>query len=134
MFIRHCYILFIHKTFERLWHKELDITPLLKRNELCISLQVFEDLHTYMQSLKKMNDLNPSIIYPAHGSVISKPSEKIQYFINHRLQREKQILDVLEKTPNTSFTALEIVKSVYGVSKLFYYLILHDDFIYLVHV
>ncbi|XP_022288500.2 endoribonuclease LACTB2-like [Crassostrea virginica] len=75
---------------------------------------VFEDLHTYMQSLKKMNDLNPSIIYPAHGSVISKPSEKIQYFINHRLQREKQILDVLEKNPNTSFTALEIVKSVYG--------------------
>uniref|UniRef100_A0A2A4JQ11 Beta-lactamase-like protein 2 homolog n=1 Tax=Heliothis virescens TaxID=7102 RepID=A0A2A4JQ11_HELVI len=31
---------------------------------------VFEDLYTYMQSLNKILELNPSVIYPGHGNII----------------------------------------------------------------
>ena len=40
--------------------------------------QVFEDLHSYMESLHKILDLKPQVIYPGHGIVIRKPTEMIQ--------------------------------------------------------
>lgn len=74
---------------------------------------VFEDLHTYMMSLEKMKDLKPAVIFPAHGSVITNPVEKIQSYVSHRLKREKQIMDLLKQNPDKLFTPLEIVKNVY---------------------
>ena len=29
-----------------------------------------QDLHSYMNSLQKILDLNPSVIYPGHGPII----------------------------------------------------------------
>ena len=79
-------------------------------------MQVFQDLHTYMASLQKILDLKPSIIYPAHGAVVPNPINKLTYYIEHRMMREKQILEALQSDSTCSFTPMEIVEKVYTVS------------------
>lgn len=74
---------------------------------------IFEDLYDYMKSLEFILSLAPSVIYPAHGDVINDPIERIQYYIDHRNQREKQILDALLNDCTKSLTAMQIVAIVY---------------------
>ncbi len=81
---------------------------------------VFEDLFDYMKSLKLILGLSPPKIFPGHGNIIEDPVEKIKFYIEHRNQREQQILDVLKSHPNESFTSMDIVKKVY--SEIAFYL------------
>lgn len=74
---------------------------------------VFEDLHDYMKSLNYILKLNPDVIYPGHGNVIQDPLKKIQYYIDHRNERETQILEVLKNNLHEDFTDLELVKIIY---------------------
>ncbi|XP_031850080.1 endoribonuclease LACTB2 [Nomia melanderi] len=75
---------------------------------------VFEDLYTYLQSLKKILALEPQVIYPGHGSVISDPIPSINFYIQHRQKREADILSVLEKNSKTStLSEMDIVKHIY---------------------
>jgi glyoxylase-like metal-dependent hydrolase (beta-lactamase superfamily II) len=53
------------------------------------------DLGEYMASLRRVQALQPARIYPAHGPVIEDAAAVIQEYIDHRLMRERQILDVL---------------------------------------
>lgn len=74
---------------------------------------VFEDLFDYMKSLKLILDLNPKVIYPAHGDLIDdNPVEKIKYYIEHRNIREKQILNTIEAS-KSALSVLQIVRSCY---------------------
>ncbi|XP_077286254.1 beta-lactamase-like protein 2 homolog [Arctopsyche grandis] len=72
---------------------------------------VFEDLYTYMKSLNKILDLKPSVIYPGHGSVVEEPLSKIDYYIQHRNQREAQIFEVLreKKVPMTEMQLVAVI-------------------------
>ncbi len=101
---------------------------------------VFEDLYDYMSSLRKILELKPSVIYPAHGAVIEvimmsknavftmrerqraiffqNPLKKIEYYLSHRNEREKQILETLRSNSELPMTAMDIVKIVYTVSKV----------------
>ena len=54
------------------------------------TLQVFEDLGSYLRSLHRLNSLSPSLLYPGHGPVI-RDTAKIQQYIDHRMAREKQV-------------------------------------------
>ena len=45
--------------------------------------------------------------------------EKIQFYIQHRNQRENQILETLSSKPNERWTAMDIVQVVYTVLKYF---------------
>ncbi|XP_060083018.1 endoribonuclease LACTB2-like [Ylistrum balloti] len=74
---------------------------------------MFNDLHTYMASLNRILQLNPSVIYPSHGPVIPNPTEKVTNYINHRLARERQIEEQLGEDPNTWLTSRELVERIY---------------------
>lgn len=76
---------------------------------------VFEDLFSYMNSLRKILDLKPETIYPGHGPVIKDGVQRIEYFIAHRNKRNEQILQALKEN-NDPLDELEIVKIVYVVT------------------
>ena len=68
------------------------------------------DLGAYLDTLRRLLALNVDRIYPGHGPVIENPRQKIEYYLNHRLEREAQILAELEAGPKT---VEAIVKSIY---------------------
>lgn len=77
---------------------------------------VFEDMASYINSLHKMKDLFHGRAYPGHGEIINNGVGRIVEYINHRRQREEQVIQVM-KGVNTngsrSWTGMDIVKIVY---------------------
>lgn len=53
------------------------------------------DLGDYLDSLRRVQALGVRRIYPAHGPVIDDAPAKIQEYLDHRMLRERQILDAL---------------------------------------
>ena len=53
------------------------------------------DLLEYMDSLRRLLALDVRRIYPAHGPVIEDGPGRIREYIDHRLMRERQILEAL---------------------------------------
>jgi hydroxyacylglutathione hydrolase len=53
------------------------------------------DLGDYLASLRRLLALDVERIYPAHGPVIENAPAKIREYIDHRLERERQILAAL---------------------------------------
>ena len=49
----------------------------------------------YLRSLERMRALKPARAYPAHGPVIEDPLALIDYYVEHRAQRENQVLAAL---------------------------------------
>jgi endoribonuclease LACTB2 len=65
-----------------------------------------------MHSLNKILLIKPNIIYPGHGPMIIDGKERIQNYIDHRNQRNEQIINCL-KEANKPITVEEIVKNIY---------------------
>ncbi|RKF61467.1 Lactamase-like protein nscB [Erysiphe neolycopersici] len=85
----------------------------------------FEDLSSYLVSLRKLRSLCRGPIYPGHGSMIQDGPSKVLEYINHRQERENQVLEILSSinfTSNTSlqnvehrdWTSTEIVRTLYA--------------------
>ena len=68
------------------------------------------DMAAYMASLAKLQQRDDRIYYPAHGPAIDNPRQLVRGFIGHRMQRERQILSLLEAGPRT---IPEIVAAAY---------------------
>ena len=59
------------------------------------------DMGDYMASLEKLYGRDDKVYYPAHGAPIEKPRQLVRGMIGHRRQRERQILKILEKDPQS---------------------------------
>ena len=68
------------------------------------------DLADYMASLRRLQAMDVKRIYPAHGPVIEDAPGKLAEYIEHRLLRERQILETLGDGVET---IPAIVKRVY---------------------
>ncbi|MFW6320278.1 MAG: MBL fold metallo-hydrolase [Halohasta sp.] len=53
------------------------------------------DMADYLDSLRRIQDREPDVLYPGHGPVIDEPREAIDRLIDHRKRREEAILDAL---------------------------------------
>jgi glyoxylase-like metal-dependent hydrolase (beta-lactamase superfamily II) len=65
----------------------------------------------YLRSLHRMRELEPRTIYPGHGPVVLRAMEKLREYLDHREEREVQILAALTGDPRT---IPEIVAEVYA--------------------
>jgi glyoxylase-like metal-dependent hydrolase (beta-lactamase superfamily II) len=68
------------------------------------------DLGQYLDTLRRLQTLDLARIYPGHGPVIDTPQEKIAFYLEHRLERERQILGELAGGPRDVMT---MVRAIY---------------------
>jgi glyoxylase-like metal-dependent hydrolase (beta-lactamase superfamily II) len=69
------------------------------------------DLTQYLRSLKRMQELGPRVLYPGHGPVVLDGARKLQGYLDHRAEREAQILGLLADEPRT---IMAMVTSIYA--------------------
>jgi glyoxylase-like metal-dependent hydrolase (beta-lactamase superfamily II) len=67
------------------------------------------DMTEYLRSLERLLEFNISLILPGHGPMVGKPEAKIKEYIEHRLQRERQVVDALRKGRETIGAITEII-------------------------
>lgn len=68
------------------------------------------DMGLYLDSLRRILDLGPTTIYPGHGPRIDAPDERVREYIEHRTERERQILQAISAGAGT---VREVVERVY---------------------
>jgi glyoxylase-like metal-dependent hydrolase (beta-lactamase superfamily II) len=82
-----------------LWHAEsrtLFVGDLLQMGTtVFIPASSGGSLADYLRSLERLRQLSPLRAWPAHGPVIEDPLALIDYYVEHRRQREEQVLSAL---------------------------------------
>jgi endoribonuclease LACTB2 len=77
------------------------------------STTAVQDLAAYMQSLRRLRALpNLRAICPGHGPIMDKPVEWIDEYIEHREERERQIVGQLSN--GEALTSWQIMERIYG--------------------
>ncbi len=59
------------------------------------STVMVQDLAAYMRSLQRLRDVTLEKLHPGHGPDIDNPHEIIEYYIEHRLERELQVIQAI---------------------------------------
>jgi glyoxylase-like metal-dependent hydrolase (beta-lactamase superfamily II) len=67
------------------------------------------DMAEYIRSLKKMQSLNAALLCPGHGPAVKEPNRKIQELIDHRQQREDQIVGLVAKGKDSVRSLLKAI-------------------------
>jgi glyoxylase-like metal-dependent hydrolase (beta-lactamase superfamily II) len=59
------------------------------------------DMATYLDSLRKLLTLRPPLrtLAPAHGHLLTDPAKAVNWFVDHRLEREAKVAEVLAAAP-----------------------------------
>ncbi len=68
------------------------------------------EIALYLQTMEKFLRYDPAVIYPGQGPVVTHPHEKINGLIQHRREREQQIVSLLREKPRS---VDEIVATLY---------------------
>lgn len=77
----------------------------------------FEDLTEYIRSLHRIQDFQPSKLFPGHGDVVNNGLEKVQEYLSIRIAKENQILAIMNQDLTKAWTAIELVEEMNLVSK-----------------
>jgi glyoxylase-like metal-dependent hydrolase (beta-lactamase superfamily II) len=75
------------------------------------STVMIEDLAAYLSQLRRMRDLTLTKLFPGHGPVIDDPRAIIDHYIEHRLERERQIVGALSAGNDTIGDVVQLVYS-----------------------
>jgi glyoxylase-like metal-dependent hydrolase (beta-lactamase superfamily II) len=68
------------------------------------------DMVQYLASLRKMQGLDAALLCPGHGPLVKEPNRKIQELLDHRRERDEQILRFIGRGRDT---VRRLVKAVY---------------------
>ena len=66
------------------------------------------DMKAYIESLRLLLDYPIQSLAPGHGGVIDDPQATVAWLVNHRLQRERKVIDVLARLGSADVDALVI--------------------------
>jgi glyoxylase-like metal-dependent hydrolase (beta-lactamase superfamily II) len=69
------------------------------------------DLTDYLRSLERMIGLDPEVIYPGHGPTVRPAMPKLRQYLDHRLHRERQVVEALRDGPRTP---ADLVPGIYA--------------------
>ena len=69
----------------------------------------YGDLTQFMASCRLLQTKEFDLFLPGHGDPVKNPSERLEFLIKHRLERERQIKETIKNTPLTSLEITEIV-------------------------
>jgi glyoxylase-like metal-dependent hydrolase (beta-lactamase superfamily II) len=70
------------------------------------------DLARYLRSLERMRDIGPRVLYPGHGPVVFGADAKLREYLEHRREREQQVLRAFA-SPRTIADAVEEIYTDY---------------------
>ncbi|MFW5875358.1 MAG: MBL fold metallo-hydrolase [Myxococcota bacterium] len=71
------------------------------------------DMGLYLESLRKMIEAGAETLLPAHGGPITEAAACVEYYIQHRLERERKVLQALQLHPE-GVTAPALLPDAYG--------------------
>jgi glyoxylase-like metal-dependent hydrolase (beta-lactamase superfamily II) len=54
-------------------------------------------LRSYLDSLRRIQELDLELICPGHGPWITEPAAKLEEYVEHRMMRERRLLAALER-------------------------------------
>jgi glyoxylase-like metal-dependent hydrolase (beta-lactamase superfamily II) len=68
-----------------------------------------EDMGPYLSSLERIHHTGLDRLYPGHGDEMDRPDEVISWYLTHRLERERQIIDAIEGGADSIGAVVETV-------------------------
>ncbi|MHA1191113.1 MAG: MBL fold metallo-hydrolase [Promethearchaeota archaeon] len=76
------------------------------------------DIKEYIRSIEYIHSLpNLKVILPAHGDLIENPKERIEEILNHRENRTKQVIGIVQEHSKMGVSPSDIVQIIYPNEK-----------------
>lgn len=76
---------------------------------VAISPPPYGDMALYLRSLQRLKSYDCALMLPGHGRAVHEVSRKLQELIDHRLERERQVLQLLADGKRTARAMLSAI-------------------------